>query len=331
MEIEINRSSKIPLYLQIKEQLKEFIQNGQLKSGSQLPTERILSLKLKVSRNTVSMAYKELVQEKIITSITGKGTFITSEGARDNHIFNTIKKSPIMKNIDSAIQKALALNISYEDFIRLASSRFKEQRNTVNNLHIAFIECNQEQLQYFSQRLELGTGIHIIPLLIDEMYHNQDIFLNKIKSVDLIVTTFFHLQEVLDFLQHENKKIVAIALDPQIETMVQIARDTSPDTNIGLICLTDKFAERVIKSINQGGIKYKKIIFTTTGDTNELAKLIENSDILIVSPGRKKEIQKLVFKKIPLIEFVYIPDKGSIDTLNKTIFDIKKERGDLTE
>jgi GntR family transcriptional regulator len=79
MEIEINKNSGIPLYLQIKEQLKEYIQNDQLKKGSQLPTERDLSLKLKVSRNTVSMAYQELVQEKLISSISGKGTFIIAE------------------------------------------------------------------------------------------------------------------------------------------------------------------------------------------------------------------------------------------------------------
>ncbi|MDD5638099.1 MAG: GntR family transcriptional regulator, partial [Atribacterota bacterium] len=72
-------------------------------------------------------------------------------------------------------------------------------------------------------------------------------------------------------------------------------------------------------------IKFKKIIFTTTRKADELKELINNSDILIVSPGRKKEIQQLNAKKISLIEFIYIPDKGSIDTLKKTIFDIKRK------
>ena len=63
MEIEVNRNIRIPLYLQIKEQMKEYIQSGQLKRiPSYLLKEN--SLRLKVSRNTVSMAYKELVQEK---------------------------------------------------------------------------------------------------------------------------------------------------------------------------------------------------------------------------------------------------------------------------
>jgi DNA-binding transcriptional regulator YhcF (GntR family) len=325
MKIEVNRNIRIPLYLQIKEQLKEYIQSGQLKKGTQLPTERDLSLKLKVSRNTVSMAYKELVQEKIISSISGKGTFIITETEQENSVFNSVNKLPVIRNIDLAIQKAVELNIQLDDFIRLVNHRLKKKKNLFENVHIAFVECNQEQLLYFSQRLELGTGIHTAPVLIDEMYHQKEKFLEKMRSVDLIVTTFFHLKEMQDFLHDENKRIIAIALDPQIETMVQIARSTSPDMNIGLVCLTSKFAERVIKSINNVGIKYRKIEFTTTRKTDELKKLINSSDILIVSPGRKKEIERLITKKIPLIEFIYVPDKGSIETLKKNIFDIKKK------
>jgi len=325
MEIEVNRNIRIPLYLQIKEQMKEYIQSGQLKKDTQLPTEKELSLRLKVSRNTVSMAYKELVQEKIISSISGKGTFIIAETEPGNNSFNNINKLPVIKNIDLAIQKAVELNIQLEDFMRLVNHRLKKKKNLFDNVHIAFVECNQEQLLYFSQRLELGTGVHITPLLIDEMYHQKEKFLEKMRSADLIVTTFFHFKELQDFLQDENKRIIAIALDPQMETMVQIAHSTSPDMNIGLICLTNNFAERVIKSINNVGIKYKKIIFTTTRNSIELKKIINDSDILIVSPGRKKEIQELISKNVPLIEFIYVPDKGSIETLRNNIFEIKKK------
>lgn len=325
MELEINRNKKVPLYLQIKEQLKEYILVNQLQKGSQLPTERELSIKLRVSRNTVSMAYKDLVQEKIISSIPGKGTFIVTEVEQNSKAFDNIKKTPFARNIDIAIEKAIESNIPLDDFIRLVNYRFKEKRTQLNNIHIAFIECNQEQLIYFSQRIELGTGVHIIPILIDEMYKQRDIFLRKMRSVDLVVTTFFHFQEMQDFLKKENKKIVAIALEPQIETMVQIAHNTSSETDIGLVCLTSKFAERVIKSINNVGIKYRKITFTSSRKKEELKELIDNSDIIIVSPGRKKEIKSLISRKTSLIEFIYVPDKGSIETLKKNIFDIKRK------
>lgn len=326
MDIEIDKESRIPLYLQIKEKLKEFLLNGQLQKGTQLPTERDLAIKLDVSRNTVSMAYQELVQEKIISSTPGKGTFIVTEGFQPKNYFLKQKNSSLIKRIDSAIQKALELNIQVDEFVHLVHQRLKEKKNQINNIHIAFIECNQEQLYYFSKKLELGTGIHIESILIDEMYHKSREFINKIKAVDLIVTTFFHLEEVQQFFKNDNKKITAIALDPQIETMVNIARIASPEIKIGLVCLTSKFAERVVKSIKYSGIKYKSIAFTTTYDEKRLREFIDKRDILVVSPGRKKDVQKLASKDISFIEFMYIPDKGSIDTLKRTILDIKKER-----
>jgi len=324
MDFEIDKNSKIPLYLQIKEQLKELLIQGKLKKTTQLPTERDLSIRLGVSRNTVSMAYKELVQEKIISSTSGKGTFIIADEYQPKSMLFKQNSSTLVKHIDLAIQKALDLNIQVEDFMYLVNQRLEGKKHLLNDVTIAFIECNQEQLYYFSKKLELGTGIHIIPILVDEMVHQPEKFISKIKSVDLIVTTFFHLQEVQEFLKDEEKNIIAIALDPQIETMVNIARATSPVMKIGLVCLTQKFAERVFKSIKHSGIKYKNINYTTTHDNKKLKEFITQRDILIVSPGRRKEVQELISKSTPLIEFMYIPDKGSIENLKKTIFDIKK-------
>ncbi len=326
MDIEIDQNSRIPLYLQIEECIKKSILEGQIKKGTQLPTERELSIKLSVSRNTVSMAYKDLAREKIVSSTSGKGTFVIADGYQQKSNLLPKDSATIIKNIDIAIKKALELNIQTDDFIYLVKQRLREQKHLLDNVSVAFVECNQEQLYYFSKKLELGTGIHIIPVLIDEMYNSPEDFLYKIKSADLVVTTFFHFQEVQEFLKDEDKRIIALALDPQIETMVNIARVTSPEMRIGLVCLTQKFAERVLKSIRYSGIKYKSITYTTANEERKLDEFISKRDILIVSPSRKKEVQKIIKSSTPLIEFMYIPDKGSIDTLRKTIFEIKKER-----
>lgn len=326
MDIQIDRNSRIPLYLQIQENLKKLLAEDKLKRGMQLPTERELSIQLNVSRNTVSMAYNELAQQKIISSISGKGTFIIADRCQPKTFFTEKSNSLLIKHIDLAIKKAFEMNIYGEDLLHLFRQRLEKNRHLLDQVRIAFIECNQEQLFYFSKKLELGTGIHILPILIDEMMHQPEEFMAKARSVDLVVTTFFHFQEVEQFLKGEDKKIIAVALDPQIETMVNIARATTPETRIGLVCLTSEFAERVFKSIIQAGIKYKSIAYTTTHDSEELQEFIHEKEVLIVSPGRKKDIRKFISNSIQLIEFIYIPDKGSIDTLKKTIFDIKKER-----
>jgi len=57
VKIEIDKKSGIPLYLQIKYQIKKWLEEGDVKEGKQLPTERDLSESLGVSRNTVSNTY----------------------------------------------------------------------------------------------------------------------------------------------------------------------------------------------------------------------------------------------------------------------------------
>lgn len=329
MKIEIDKKSGIPLYLQIKQQIKKILEEGKLKEGEQLPTERDLSERLVVSRNTVSMAYKELVLEDIILSLPGRGTFPNPSPRISNQhkLKGNNTRIKLIEIIDFAINEALELNFELDEFKKIINNRIEEKERLLKNINIAFIECNYEQLHFFSKGLELGTGIAIMPILIDEIYQKPDEFKERLKSIDLVVTTFFHFDEVKNYLSDQKQRVLAIALDPQMETMVNIACLSSKDKKIGLVCITDKFAQRVFQSIRKAGIKCLSFKFATSNSKDELKKFLADLDIIITSPGRKKEVEKLIFPQTPLIEFIYVPDKGSINMLKLAILDLKSEGG----
>ena len=330
MKIEVDKKSGIPLYLQIKHQIKKLLESGNLKEGEQLPTERDLSEKLQVSRNTVSMAYKELVLENTILSIPGRGTFSNPKTSKFTKSKTNNNLSKIEEIIDVTINEALELNYELSEFKKIVNKRIEEKEKLLKNINIAFIECNQEQLYFFSKGIELGTGISIIPILIDEIYKGPDIFRERIKSIDLVVTTFFHYDEVKKFLVDQKQRVLAIALDPLMETMVNIAHLSSKDKSIGLICITDKFAQRVFQSIKQAGIKFSSFKFTISHDKDEVKKILINTDIVITSPGRKKEVKKLGLA-LPL-DILNLEKALTSDQIKhrETIVNIKeKEIGDL--
>jgi len=77
LNISIDKDSPIPIYTQIKDQVRGLIQAGQIKTGDQLPTIRELSAMLAVNVNTVVLAYRDLSKEELITTVRGKGTFVS--------------------------------------------------------------------------------------------------------------------------------------------------------------------------------------------------------------------------------------------------------------
>lgn len=73
-EMPVNNSS--PRYHQIADELRGQIANGELPPGSQLPAEHDLMDRYAVSRNTVRLALKRLVDEGLLVAGQGRGTFV---------------------------------------------------------------------------------------------------------------------------------------------------------------------------------------------------------------------------------------------------------------
>lgn len=64
-------------YLKLTKILTELIGNGTYKEGSRLPSERELCRDYGLSRTTVRQAMQELIQGGYVTSIQGRGTFVS--------------------------------------------------------------------------------------------------------------------------------------------------------------------------------------------------------------------------------------------------------------
>ncbi len=77
LPFDIDKSSPVPVYYQLKEQLAIYIRNETYPVGSQLPPETAISEKLGISRGTVRQAISDLVSEGRLSRVRGRGTFVT--------------------------------------------------------------------------------------------------------------------------------------------------------------------------------------------------------------------------------------------------------------
>ena len=87
----IDRTAPMNLQSQIQEKLVSAILNGTMAPGAPVPSTRMLASKLKVSRNTVTLAYEALATEGYLTSRERSGFFIADD-IESFENFDAIKK-----------------------------------------------------------------------------------------------------------------------------------------------------------------------------------------------------------------------------------------------
>lgn len=79
MNINISNANGEAIYMQIVNQIKTLILEGQMKEGEMLPSMRNLAVELHISFMTTKRAYEELEREGFIESFTGKGSFVKAQ------------------------------------------------------------------------------------------------------------------------------------------------------------------------------------------------------------------------------------------------------------
>ena len=82
----INRSSPIPLYYQLIQEIKNQIESGVYEPGDTIPTEIELMEQFDVSRATVRQSIQHLVNEGYVRRIKAKGTFVNSRPEKPKFI-----------------------------------------------------------------------------------------------------------------------------------------------------------------------------------------------------------------------------------------------------
>ncbi|MDD4570086.1 MAG: winged helix-turn-helix domain-containing protein [Tepidanaerobacteraceae bacterium] len=307
------KAKKIPLYIQIKEYIRQNIEDEKWPVGSRLPAERDLAQKIGVSRKTISLAYKELENEGLLSSHQGRGTFVI-DSPKANEVY--IKK--FTETIDKCLDTVLEVGIDIDIFLDLCKKRVNKYKDRLHKLKIMLVECNNEQLDYFCKELEFEVGVCITPVLLQDFKKNFNEIQHKLKNFDYLITTLFHIEEVKSFIKNEDINLLPIALNPQIQSIIKIAR-LPKHCSIGILTISENFAKKVEASILEAGLHFDNIFISTSTKPEEVRLLIKKVDAIIVSPSRKKHVTDYIKNSQNVIEFIFVPDAGSINLLKTSI------------
>lgn len=125
MEIIISNSSGVPIYEQIKEQIKAKIVSNELKANELLPSIRTLARDLRCSVITTKNAYEDLVKEGYVKTIPSKG-FYVAEINKD--IVREEQLSKIENLLDKAVSMAKTNNIPKKTINEMITILYEEDR-----------------------------------------------------------------------------------------------------------------------------------------------------------------------------------------------------------
>ena len=111
--LEIDRSSRLPIYRQIEDFLRQMILTGKVLPNQKLPSTRELAADLGVSRITIKSVYEQLISEGYIRARTGAGTFVSED---------LDAETPILPALDSS-DKVIGSNRLSSAAVRIGQSQ----------------------------------------------------------------------------------------------------------------------------------------------------------------------------------------------------------------
>ncbi len=103
MNILISNSTQLPIYEQIREQIKNSIISGELKAGDALPSIRTLAKDLRISVITTKRAYDELEHDGYINTVAGKGCYVSEANAQ-------LMREARLCEIEECVRRILSLS-----------------------------------------------------------------------------------------------------------------------------------------------------------------------------------------------------------------------------
>lgn len=119
----IDPSNGVPIYEQIVRQVKFAVASGVLVAGQMVPSVRQLSNELAVNPNTLSRAYLQLQDDKVLESLRGRGLAVRADAlARCVKARQTL----LSERLRSVLDEAIGAGLSADDVRELVEDQLSQ-------------------------------------------------------------------------------------------------------------------------------------------------------------------------------------------------------------
>ena len=208
VKINIDKSLKECIYIQIYDSLKKQILCGEISVGTKLPSIRQVAMKLDVNQNTIIQSYNLLEEKGLIKKVSGKGCFV-----EEVCVFKVEEKEiPLIESFKYG-QNPKVARINFSN--GTPSSKYFPLNDYRKFMDEVFSEYKADIFQY--QNIQ---GVDSLRELLSEEFEKEDIFVKK-ENIQITSGTQQALDIVIKLFSKEVKPTVALS-DPTYPNALNI-------------------------------------------------------------------------------------------------------------
>ncbi|MGQ9501391.1 MAG: GntR family transcriptional regulator [Anaerolineae bacterium] len=317
MELYVEACDHLPVHIQLREQIRFLILNGELAPGSRLPPARQLAGFLHINRNTVQRAYRELAQEGLVECRQGRGCVVTA------HMQPLVPRASaeLLEQVDNLLTQAQTIGLQPSEVAALLLARARHRMHRKPPARLVFVECETPIAEAAARVLQERLGIPVQPLVLRELRARPGGLEAALRDVSVVATTFFHIQELRQALARIRKEVVALSIKPQLENLIQIAA-IPRGTRVALVCTSQGSAQELRHSLEISGITGLEIVLVGVDEPQCLQTILPSCPVIVVSDFVADVVRPLVQPGQQLIVLDYKTlDEAAIDFLHAILTD----------
>jgi DNA-binding transcriptional regulator YhcF (GntR family) len=287
--LKIDPGSYIPVSLQLKEQLRQLIRRGLLAPGSRLPSVRELAGFLRINRNTVLRVFSELESEGFLRSEHGRGVFVSAS-------LPEAAAADIDVVIDEILERARASGVDAQSLALGILSRPQVEVHEDSAPRVLFTECNQPALRLFQAELRRGLNVQVDTALVRDL--PQRLESGSDQSYQLLVTTFFHVEEVEVIASAYGAPVLGLLPEASLETLSRLI-NLRPGTAVGIVCSDPEGIENVVESLRRAGVNRLDL---RTATAVAMAELVDQVEVVVTTRELAPRVRALAAEVEVIVE-----------------------------
>ena len=285
MDLKLNpldSKSYVPVHVQLKEQLKHLILSGELEVGARLPSIRALAGYMRINRNTVARVVAELEREGYVEARRGSGAFVVEPPVKEGDV----RRQRLLEQvIERAVEEGVSVEELGYELLARAGGLSSEK------VDIAMVECNRPQVEQYSADLEERLPVKVEGLLVEEL--QERVSSEEELPWQLVVTTFFHADEVETLLKPRGIETVALMVEATVETLRRLGEFPS-GTKVGIVGNSPACAKNLLRSLEGAGLHHLEfLVVYDYGDTPELRDMLDAAQVVVCGSVMARRLPEL--------------------------------------